>query len=108
MQKKQMPLPPKKKPHGAATAKREAKDEKEALMVVTVVVDSELSGIFEAYRFAGIDPAAALKSTLADMMGARKSAAPATQKKSAKGGSKIGKTIGATDTTWGGTRCSRR
>lgn len=102
----QRPLPPKKKPHGAATAKREAKGGKEILTVVTVVVDSELSRVLEAYMMAGINPAAALKSTLADMMGAKKSAATATQKKSVTGGSKMVRIIG--DTAKGGTRCSRR
>ena len=106
MQKKQMPLPPKKKPHGAATAKREAKGEKEVLTVVTVVVDSELSEVLEAYRLAGIDPVVVLKSTLADMMGAKKSAATAPQKKSAKGGSKISLTMRQTKGSNGG--CSRR
>ena len=104
--KKQMPLSPKKKPHGAATAKREARGEKEGLTVVTVVVDSELSEVLEAYRLAGIDPVVVLKSTLADMMGAKKSAATAPQKKSAKGGSKISLTMRQTKGSNG--ECSRR
>lgn len=99
--KTQRPLPPKKKPHGAATAKRVVKGEKEALTVVTVAVDSELADVLEVYRLAGIDPAAALKSTLADMMGAKNSAVTEPQKKSANGGSNI---VG----TKGGARCSRR
>lgn len=100
--KTQRPLPPKKKPHGAATAKRVVKGKKEALTVVTVAVDSELADVLEVYQLAGIDPAAALKSTLADMMmGAKNPAATMAQKKYARGGSNI------VDTK-GGTRCSRR
>lgn len=104
--KKQKPLSPKNSPHVAAAAKREAKGKKDGLTVVTLVIDPELSEVLEAYERAGIDPVVVLKSTLADMMGAKNSAATAPQKKSARGGSKISLTMRQTKGSNGG--CSRQ